>query len=148
MGIYVHQPLWRWFPIEWPSRMCAHVACPQNGHLYACLPRQVSPQKWNSSCRCRFGETPCPSVARQHLQTRISSREVRIRAPFSSVVYFSRGTLPTKKGQKGTLSLRDLAKVSSTISHSKTASALWLPLAWGSQKGHTHLAVMEVDFGR
>ena len=31
-----------------------------------------------------------------------SSREVRIRVPFSSVVYFRRGTLPQKRGEKGT----------------------------------------------
>ena len=31
-------------------------------------------------------------------ETRSSSREVRIRVPFFSVGYFSRGTLPTKKG--------------------------------------------------
>ena len=32
--------------------------------------------------------------------TRSSSREVRIRVPFFSVVYFSRGTLPPKKGKR------------------------------------------------
>ena len=38
------------------------------------------------------------------MATRSSSREVRIRVPeFFAVVYFSRGTLPTKKGvKKGT----------------------------------------------
>ena len=34
--------------------------------------------------------------------TRYSSREVRTRVPFFSVVYFSRGTLPQKRGEKGT----------------------------------------------
>ena len=35
--------------------------------------------------------------------TRSSSREVRIRVPFLfSVVHFSRGTLPKKRGEKGT----------------------------------------------
>ena len=36
------------------------------------------------------------------LSTRSSSGEVGIRVPFFSVVDFSRGTLPTKKGSKGT----------------------------------------------
>ena len=35
------------------------------------------------------------------LPSRSSSREVRIRLPFFSVVYCSRGTLPTKKGSQG-----------------------------------------------
>ena len=36
--------------------------------------------------------------------SRSSSREVRIRVPFFQDVYFSRGTLPTKKGvKKGTI---------------------------------------------
>ena len=44
--------------------------------------------------------------------TRSSSREVRIRAPtfFFGVVYFSRGTLPQKKGKRALLG--DLLRVS------------------------------------
>ena len=34
--------------------------------------------------------------------TRSSGREVRIRVPTFAVVYLSRGTLPQKRGQKGT----------------------------------------------
>ena len=50
----------------------------------------------------RSGRPRCETVMGVSL-TRSSSREVRIRVPFSSVLYFSRGTLPPKKGKSGLL---------------------------------------------
>ena len=44
------------------------------------------------------------------LKTRSSSREVRIRVPFFSAVYLSRGTLPQKRNGKRAL-LDDIEKV-------------------------------------
>ena len=50
-----------------------------------------------------------------HLDSaRSSSRELRIRVPTFSVVYFSRGTLPTKKGERRAL-LGDLIPFQATL---------------------------------
>ena len=46
-----------------------------------------------------------------HSPARSSSREVRIRVPFFSLGYFSRGTLPPKKGREGHQFLGDLVYV-------------------------------------
>ena len=53
-----------------------------------------------------FERCPIPSHPRS------SSREVRIRVPFFSVVYFSRGTFPPKRnGEKGHQLLGDLESI-------------------------------------
>ena len=49
---------------------------------------------------CHLPESPSPEYFRRpKTKARFFSREVRIRVPFFGFVYFSRGTLPTKKGK-------------------------------------------------
>ena len=73
---------------------------------HRCFPFWLRALSGNSSQGCFIGnnvpQTLClpPSLLSLCICTSMS-REVRIRVPFLSVVYFSRGTLP-KKGYKGT----------------------------------------------
>ena len=58
---------------------------------------------------CTVAVVPCQlsdtkrneEVTKYTSKSRSSSREVRVRVPFFSVVYFSRGILPQKRGEKG-----------------------------------------------